>query len=607
MMKRMRNLTGKDKRLHSALEFHSRLLKGLTITSEQVKTWRDRIKSILTESNGIADIYFVYTALPADEEKYDLELFWLNTPSTEAATMAEGTVRNAAATDARFESLKAGAVVHTSVLSSALRPFARNQLELRARTFQLETPRVNCMVGVGTRAKPRKDRIDHNVVESVLTAIENIVSSVSALTTYTREIEKFATRDPLTGLYNQVAFWDLLKYETERSKRQKYLFSLLTIDIDNFKTVNDTFGHDVGDTFLKHFSSILKSAVRRGDIPARDGGDKFSAILPVCDEEQAYMVAQRIIENLRKYSLTLPDGTGVKATASVGIAVYPNHAKDAQDLFLLADSMLHHAKSMGKDRLSFPSDEDNAEALRSIGEKNIMIMDAIGSKRIVPYFQPIIDMKTMRVDAYEVLTRIITPDRVVPAAEFIEAAEGMGAIGKIDYQLMELAFHKVKEKKYTGNLFLNLSPKVLMLTEFMPTLKKLLGDYGLDPAKMVFEITERDTVKNVKLIEKFIHDLKREGFRFAIDDFGAGYSSFQYIKTFHVDFLKVDGEFVRNMVEKGAMEKAIVTSIASLAGSLGIKTIAEFVESEEIMGEVKSVGLDYAQGYYIKRPSPDLD
>ena len=183
----------------------------------------------------------------------------------------------------------------------------------------------------------------------------------------------------------------------------------------------------------------------------------------------------------------------------------------------------------------------------------------------------------------------------------------MGAIGKIDYQLIELAFTKVRDSNYDGKLFLNLSPKALVLNEFIPTVQKLLGDYHIDPAKMVFEITERDTVKNPSIIEKYIHDLKREGFRFAIDDFGAGYSSFQYIKTFSIDFLKVDGEFIRNMAGTTGVEKAIVSSIASLAGKLGIKTIAEFVETKEILGEVESAGINYAQGYYIRKPSPDLD
>ncbi len=428
------------------------------------------------------------------------------------------------------------------------------------------------------------------------------------LSKYAKEAESFTTRDPLTGLYNQITFWDLLEYETQRSMRQKYKFSLLHIDIDNFKIINDTYGHEVGDRFLKDFSDILRAAVRKGDIPARFAGDNFTAILPVCDEEQAYIVAKRLMDSLRSHSITLPDGAVVQETISIGVAVFPSHATDAKGLFLLADSMLGQAKSSGKDNMAFPSNGDNVEMLKNLSEKNIMILDALQrrKKKFVPYFQPIVDVKNRSIMAYEVLTRIIEGDRVIPAADFIEAAESMGAIGKIDYQLIEQAFIMVAEQKYTGTLFLNLSPKAMVISDFMPTLRALFRDYAIDPGSMVFEITERDTVKNVRLFEKFVRTLKDEGFRFAIDDFGAGYSSFQYLKNFPVDYLKVDGEFIRTMGANGTMEREIVTSIAALASRLKIKTIAEFVESESIMNEVDSAGIDYAQGYHIHRPSPNL-
>jgi diguanylate cyclase (GGDEF)-like protein len=429
-----------------------------------------------------------------------------------------------------------------------------------------------------------------------------------SLANYAKEAESFATRDPLTGLYNQHTFWDLLQYETQRSLRQKYKFSLLHIDIDNFKIINDTYGHEVGDRFLRDFSDILRAAVRKGDIPARFAGDNFTAILPVCDEEQAYVVARRLMDGLRSHSITLPDGSVVQETISIGVAVFPSHARDAKDLFLLADSMLDQAKSSGKDNMAFPSDGDNVEMLRNLGEKNIMILDALQhrKKRIVPFFQPIVDVKSRSIVAYEVLTRIVMDERVIPAADFIEAAENMGAIGKIDYQLIEQTFITVAEQHYTGTLFLNLSPKAMVISDFMPTVRALFRDYAINPGSMVFEITERDTVKNVKLFENFVRTLKDEGFRFAIDDFGAGYSSFQYLKNFPVDYLKVDGEFIRTMGGSGTMEREIVTSIASLASRLNIKTIAEFVESESILNEVNTAGIDYAQGYHIQRPSPNL-
>ena len=422
-----------------------------------------------------------------------------------------------------------------------------------------------------------------------------------------KDMERFATRDPLTNLYNQHTFWDLLQYETQRSQRQGYKFTLLLIDIDNFKIINDKFGHEVGDQFLKDFSLILKFAVRKGDIPARYTGDDFAAILPVCDEEQAFVVARRIRDNLREHALTLPDGNEVQHTASIGVAVFPSHAQDAQDLYLLADNMLHQAKTAGKDTVAFPSERDNVEMLKNLGDKNIMVLNALRRRnmRIVPYFQPIMNLENRSVAAYEVLTRIQMADRIIPAADFIEAAENMGAIGKIDYQLMEQAFTIVRQKNFTGTLFLNLSPKAMVISDFMPTVRSLFRTYGISPDSMVFEITERDTVKNVSLFESFVRELREEGFRFAIDDFGAGYSSFHYLKTFPVDYLKVDGDFIRGMTD-GSVTREIVTSIASLANRLGIKTIAEYVETEAILVEVRTAGIQFAQGYFIQQPSPDL-
>jgi diguanylate cyclase (GGDEF)-like protein len=436
-----------------------------------------------------------------------------------------------------------------------------------------------------------------------------VIFLTHAIGQYAADLETCATRDPLTGLYNQNTFWDFLQYETQRAKRQGYKFSLLLIDLDNFKVINDKYGHEVGDLYLKEFASILKGAVRKGDIPARYQGDNFTAILPVCDEEQAYIVATRILDAMHNHAVTLPDGIQVRETVSIGASVFPSHADQPHDLYLLADSMLGQAKSTGKDHLAFPSEQDSLALVKNMGETNILILEALHSrkhKKLVPYFQPIINVKDRSILAYEVLTRIIADGRVIAAAEFIESAENMGAIGRIDYRLMEQAFTIAKERNYPGTLFLNLSPKALVIRNFIPTVRNLFRDFGIKPESMVFEITERDTVKNLRIIEGFVRRLRDEGFRFAIDDFGAGYSSFQYLKSFSVDYLKVDGEFIRNMKGNGSVEKEIVSSIAELANRLQIKTIAEFVESEAILSEVDSAGIHYAQGYYIKHPSPDL-
>jgi diguanylate cyclase (GGDEF)-like protein len=602
-----RNIVSNTDKAERLMNFQAELLKTLALSSDTLKHWRKRTSALLIEASDVLDICFAFTFQPGDDERYALDLFWQGTPPPGTQQMIEEMVVKKITACPAFNTIPQYSLIQTTALPDrALPDFSTLRVNIEVRDFTIDNPTSGAVVGVGIRSGRCWSGLDKIAGDSMLTALVDIAASVRTIALYTREVERFATRDPLTNLYNQISFWDLLNYETERSKRQRYKFSLLVIDIDNFKTVNDTYGHEIGDSYLKSFSTILRTAVRGGDIAARYDGDQFTAILPVCDEGQAYIVAQRFIEYVRELALPLPDGGSLKGTASVGVAVYPDHAQDARDLYLLADSKLLQAKSTGKDRLSMPTDQDNVAALKSIGEKNIMILEALTRKQFVPYFQPIMNIRSTKIEAHEVLTRIVIGDRVIAAAEFIETAEGMGAVGKIDYQLIDMAFSRVRETNYGGYLFLNLSPKALILNEFMPTVRRFLTDYHIDPSKMVFEITERDTVKNLSLVEQFVRDLKGEGFRFAIDDFGAGYSSYQYLKTFSVDYLKVDGDFIRNMGVNGSTERAIVKSIAALAESLGIKTIAEYVETKAILGHVESTGIDYAQGYYIQRPSPAL-
>jgi len=611
-------MSGSKKSTHSArsrkrdakhlLRFQSQLLRELTTTSESIKEWRTNIRNIVAMAGKLIDFSFIYLAFATEDEACSLEFFWQHAPAPAIKDDIERMVRDKLSADPNFSDIQRNCVVTHTLASLAAPPTGHvdSDIELQSRSFVLSPPKAIGGIGMGHSGSMTWDDTDFLIADNIFTALESIVSSVHAMTVYAKEVERFATRDALTSLYNQISFWDLLEYETRRSKRQEYKFTLLAIDIDNFKTMNDRYGHEVGDDFLKAFSTILKKALRSGDIAARYGGDQFTAILPICDEVQAFSVANRIIESLREYAFTLPNDEQARGTVSIGIAVYPDHAQDAKDLYLLADTMLTRAKSYGKDRMSIASGQDDVEVIKSMGEKSILIFNAIRLRQIVPYFQPIMNIRDSKIEAYEVLTRIVLHDKVITAADFIETAESMGAIGKIDYQLIDLALAKVRDSGYTGNLFLNLSPKALVLNEFMPTVKRLLKDYNLDPAKMVFEITERDTVKNMTLVEDFITELKRDGFRFAIDDFGAGYSSFHYLKAFSIDYLKIDGEFVRSMSGDSTIERAIVKSIASLADNLGIKTIAEYVETEDILGEVASAGIDYAQGYYVQKPSPDL-
>ncbi|RJQ55035.1 MAG: EAL domain-containing protein [Nitrospiraceae bacterium] len=589
------------------LEFEIRLLERFIITSEIVKDWKDHIKHILVEINRIMEAYCIFSLFVINDETYEVEIFWRNTPSQKTRETLEKIVRQKLMANIYFRDLNSMNMTHTIALPLYNLPeLTEGTLELQTKTLILDTPRIGGIMGIGVNVDLSSDPTRSLVIEGVLTTLLNVVGSVKAIYKYTHDLEYYATRDPLTGLFNQRVFWEMLDYEAERAKRHNAKFSLLVIDIDNFKLINDVYGHIFGDKFLQGVASVIRSVFRKEDIVARYGGDEFAGIVLDADQEHAFYVGKRIREGLRDFSLRAVDGTTVKATVSMGVATFPDHTKSSRDLFILADNMVVRAKTSGKDKILMPSFEDVAEVFKDISEKCIIITNAIDEKRVAPHFQPIVNIKTGEVEAYETLMRIEHNGKLMTAAEFVDLATDIGVISKMDYILMEKAFRKAAEINYNGKLFINISPKALIFSEFIPTVRGMVKDHDINPTNIIFEITERDTVRNLNLLEKFVLDLKFEGFKFAIDDFGSGFSSFQYIKFFPIDYVKIEGEFIRSLVGAKEVDTAIVKSIATFAKGVGIKTIAEFVEDEEIFRATELLELDYAQGYHIGRPGSDL-
>ncbi|OPX54849.1 putative bifunctional diguanylate cyclase/phosphodiesterase [Oceanospirillum multiglobuliferum] len=590
------------------LEFEIRLLSKFIITSDVVRDWRDFIKDLLVDINSIIQAHTLVTIFQVEEEGYELEVFWYQNVPDATRQDFENYLRQQIEGDDHFHQ---GASI-LSITHHVASPeqqmevqlnIAPKDIELQTKSLLLEAPKIGGVVGIGVQSDLARDPIRHIVIDGILTTLLNLVGSVKAIYKYTKDLEYYATRDPLTGLHNQRMFKELLGYEVGRATRHEESFSLLMLDLDNFKTVNDRYGHAFGDQFLQAFGKVLEQSVRPGDFLARYGGDEFTIILPEAGEEQAHSVAQRIRSNLEKLELRTPDSGFVRATSSIGIAVYPQHAKNPRDLFLMADNMMYKAKRDGRNAIAVPEEHEVAEVYKEAGAKNIMVLEALEQKRIVPFFQPIIDVNTGEIIIHELLMRIEKDGKIIPAGEFIDIAEGIGVVHKMDYLLIEKAFQQVVEQGYKGTLFINLSPKSLIVSEFIGRIRQLAVDYAIASDRIVFELTERETVSNLALLEKFVLDLKLEGFNFAIDDFGSGFSSFHYIKHFPIDVIKIEGEFIRNMLQDDKY-MAFVKSIVTLAQNLNIKTIAEFIEDEEIMQAVQALGIDYAQGYYLGRPAP---
>lgn len=589
------------------LEFEIRLMEKFIITSEVIKDWHEYVKELLVEINHVLEAYALFCIFKVEEELFTLEIFWLYKPSEEQRSQMETRVRQQFLANPYFRDAAEIAINHTVAdPSRMMQPVAAADMGLQTKSLVVETPKIGGIVGIGVQAGEMADHTRTLVMDSVLSTLLNVVGSVKAIHKYTKDLEYYATRDPLTNLYNQRVFWEMLEYEVSRASRHSQQFAVLVVDLDNFKSINDTYGHHVGDRFLQEFATTFRHALRIEDIVCRYGGDEFAAILPEVTLEDASSAAERVVAMASEVVAIAPDGGRAKASVSVGVAIYPDHADNKKDLFLLADNMMYKAKGEGKNRVAQPTESDVADAFRRIGEKSQVVLQAVEQERIQPFFQPIMHTASREVEAVEVLSRIHTTEGMFEAGEFIELAEKMGIIHKLDYIVIDKGLAEVERNGYLGYVFFNLSPKAMVLSEFLPRVREIVGRHGVDPSRIVFEITERETIKNISMLTRFVTALKLDGFLLAVDDFGSGFSSYHYLKHFPIDFIKIEGEFVLNVC-RNETDLAFVRSIATLAKELGIRSIAEFVEDEEILQQVRAAGVDYVQGWHVGRPQPTLD
>lgn len=416
------------------LEFQVRLLEKLVITSEVVKEWQEYVKSLLVQINNVIAVRLIFSIFRASDEDYDVQVFWLHSPGAKTRKALEEVVfrelRSSPLCGGVLAEEAPGVVHHVADPGPSPEELDPQAIEVHTKTLILEVPRIGGIVGLGVNSALAASPAGSLVIDSILATLLNVIGSVKAIHAYTRELEYYATRDPLTGLYTPRVFWELLEYEVERAKRHDYRFAVLVLDLDNFKTVNDLHGHLVGDDVLRAVAGVFRSSLRREDVVARYGGDEYAAILPLADQEQAYLAARRVQERIRQFSYLTPAGEPVRVSASIGIAVFPEHGGDARALFAMADNMLYKAKSSGKDKVWVTTNEDVAEALRSLGGKRALITDALVERRVVPYFQPIVNLKTGGVEGHEVLMRISLPGKIMAASEFIGTAREMSLTGR---------------------------------------------------------------------------------------------------------------------------------------------------------------------------------
>jgi diguanylate cyclase (GGDEF)-like protein/PAS domain S-box-containing protein len=414
-----------------------------------------------------------------------------------------------------------------------------------------------------------------------------------------------ADHDPLTSLYTRKRYVDELGREIARSQRSGAGGAVVLVDLDDFKYVNDTQGHRNGDRLLTSLSHLLRQTVRAADLLARLDGDEFAVLVTETQPSRVDFVVERLLKAVRNHFVHVGEQP-IGVTASAGIAFFPEQGASAEEILARADQALDRAKRQGRDQfVVFKPDEDWQARVdsRLSGEK--LIREALARGRFVLHAQPILDLKTNEIVQYELLIRMLDDqNRLLPPASFLYTAERFGLVRSIDRWVVRQAIRLIAQQRALGNyvrLSVNLSGKSLGDLELTALIEKELAESGVDPGQLTLEITETQAISDAERSKIFAIALKQIGCRLALDDFGVGFNSMNQLKHLPVDYLKIDGSFIREL-PSNKVDQHLVRAMVEVARALRKRTVAEFVSSPEILKVVRDSGVDFAQGFFIGKP-----
>ncbi len=414
-----------------------------------------------------------------------------------------------------------------------------------------------------------------------------------------------ATHDGLTGLNNRISFETILENTSKQTLRDNTTHALLFMDLDKFKIINDTVGHMAGDEVLKQISLRISHAIRANDFLCRFGGDEFGLILFNCDVALSKEIAKKLIDDILDYTFHWEDKV-FRVGLSVGITIIDKHHHDPSLLLSSADLACYMAKEKGRSRFYIAQESDlvylnNEHELNWISK----ITQAIKDKKFILHVQKIKDLEFDN-NHYEILLRLKEDNgAIVYPNSFIPHAERYFLMPKIDRYVIEefFSWYTTNKDSIDDNIHfsVNITGQSISDVDFIEDVLTLVTKYEIDCSKVIFEITENTAISNIAVSKKFFSTLTKIGFRFSLDDFGTGLSSFEYLKSLPIDFLKIDGVFIKDILED-KIDRGMVESIYKIGSLMHLKIIAEYVESEAIMTELKKIGIHYAQGYVIEKP-----
>jgi diguanylate cyclase (GGDEF)-like protein/PAS domain S-box-containing protein len=462
-------------------------------------------------------------------------------------------------------------------------------------------------------AAPIRDR-QGNVIGAVM-----VFHDVTQTRALTKQLLWQANHDPLTQLVNRREFERCVEQALKSSQTQGHNHVLCYLDLDQFKIVNDTCGHGAGDKLLCQITALLQTQVRKTDTLARLGGDEFGVLLHQCSLSQALRVANEMRECIQGFRFVWQERT-FKIGASIGLINIDANSEGFSDILSTADAACYTAKNRGRNRVHiFQTDDRELLQQRDEMQWTTRITQALEEDRFCLYFQSIAAIASTKknTEHYEVLLRLRDEEgNLIPPMTFIPAAERYGLMHLIDRWVIRTLFAtqgehyrdiwkrcQIQGESCNALYAINLSGASINDDRFIEFLHEQFALYQIPPQQICFEITETLAIANLTKASQFIKELQRLGCHFALDDFGSGMCSFSYLKNLPVDYLKIDGEFIRNIVDN-PIDAAIVEAMTRISHLMGMKVIAEFVESDDILERIKVIGLDYAQGYGISKPHP---
>ncbi len=458
-------------------------------------------------------------------------------------------------------------------------------------------------IAIEDSAAPIRDR-DGSIVGVVM-----VFHDVSKSREMSRRMHWMASHDSLTGLINRRELEVRLDQLIDSAKFEHKHHTFLYLDLDQFKIVNDTCGHIAGDELLKQLTVLLHGEIRESDLLARLGGDEFGVLLESCPLQQASEIAEKLRAAVKDYRFAW-ENKSFEIGVSIGLVTIDEKAGNVNEVLKAADLAVYAAKDLGRNRLHVYQPDDETLSRRH-GEMQWLsrINHALEENRFRLFCQDLhVIGRADEQDRFEVLVRMVDEEgRIIPPGAFIPAAERYGLMPAVDRWVIEHTFRFLASSegrnRNIGLITLNLSGTTLVDEDILDYIRDRLHHYGLEPGKLCFEITETAAISNLSMALKLIHRLKAEGCLFALDDFGSGLTSFAYLKNLPVDFLKIDGSFVKDIL-KDPIDMALVETINQVGHILGVKTIAEFVEDQATLDALQRMGVDYAQGFFLDKPKP---